>query len=308
MNREWSGSTPEDTALQRYPGYDSTGSVLIITLLLLTLLTGLAVQFAYGVYIGTSALANWSDAQKASLTAKSGQAIFSSYIKEIQALKYTYHNNVLIPVPHDFGGETILTVRIEDENAKFNVNSIIHDNGYENEKAMKSLTRIFEYLDVDPSLTLIIADWIDPDGEPRTGDSELDAKNAPLWDIGELRFIDGIDDETFHAISPFLRVHGNNLININTAELPVLVSLHEDMTEMLAQKIIDYREITPFQDKTNIINISGFHSIGMAIQAEKITVKSSLFRVVAQAKVSDTVREIESIVDTSMKVHAWREG
>ena len=40
---------------------------------------------------------------------------------------------------------------------------------------------------------------------------------------------------------------GTDLININTAKLPVLMSLHEDMTEPLAQRIIDYRETYTFE-------------------------------------------------------------
>jgi general secretion pathway protein K len=122
-----------------------------------------------------------------------------------------------------------------------------------------------------------------------------------------MQYIDGMDDEVLATISPFLTVHGNNLININTAELPVLVSLHEDMTGILAEKVVDFREITPFQETIKIINVSGFQSIGTVIQ-QYITVKSSHFRVVTQAEVNGTVRTVESVTDTSMKVHLWREG
>jgi general secretion pathway protein K len=281
----------------------NSGSALIITLLLLAFLTGLVVEFAYGVYIGTSMMSNWGDAQKASLIAKSGQAISAVHIREMRNVDYTSLNNILVPVPHDFGENTLLTVRIEDENAKFNINSIIYVNGRTNEAAMKSLERMFDILGIESSLILSLADWIDPDSEPGSGDSEMNAKNAPLWDIGEMRYVDGIDDEVFDRISPFLTVHGNKMININTAELPVLASLHEDITGALAEKIVDFRDITPFQSMSDVWNMTGLLSFG-----GNITFKSSYFRVVAQAEVNGTVRTVESVTDTSMKVHVWREG
>ena len=286
---------------------NDTGAVLIITLLLLTFLTGLVVEFAYGVYIGTSTLSNWSDAQKASLIAKSGQSLTSNYIKEIRELSYTYNDEVLLPVEFDFGPYTKLSVKLEDENARFNINSIIYPNGLTKEKAMASLQMLFKHLKINPSLALSIADWIDPDSNPRTGNSEYNAKNSILWDIEEIKFIQGIDKKIFSKISPFITVYGNELININTATLPVLVSLSNDMTEVLAEKIIYYRESTPFEDKNHIIRVAGLESIGIKL-LDRITVKSTDFRVISRAEVNSTVRVIESVMDISMKIHLWREG
>ncbi len=52
---------------------NSSGSALIVTLLLISILTGLVVDFVYDVYIDTSSLSNWSNAQKASLIANQGR-------------------------------------------------------------------------------------------------------------------------------------------------------------------------------------------------------------------------------------------
>ena len=288
---------------------NNTGAALIITLLLMTLITGLAVEFVYEVYIGTSSLSNWRDAQKASLIAKSGQSITSNYIKGINELSYTYYDELLLPVELDFGPDTSLTLKLEDENAKFNINSIIYPRGVENEDTLASLKRLLEYLNINPELALSIADWIDPDTIPRIGDSESNAKNSTLWDINEIKFINGIDDEIFNKVSPFITVHGNRQnppININTAMLPVLISLDEDITEVLAEKIINYRESSPFESRNDIIGV-----IGLAIEGkitQMITFKSSYFRVTARAEVNGTTRVIESVMDTSMNIHLWREG
>lgn len=282
------------------------GSALIITLLLITILTGLVVDFVYEVYIDSSALSNWGNAQRASLIAKSGQTLSAEFIRNIKDEKHTDIREVALPVPQVFGPEVSLTVIIKDENALFNINSIIWPNGVTNEAALSSLKKLLEYLNINPSLSMSIADWIDPDSEPRLFDSEHAAKNTFLWSVDELKLIKGIDQGIFDKISPYITVFGNNLININTAELPVLVSLSTDMTENLAQQIIDYRKTTPFESIGAINNVSGLEGIG--IDMSKLDVKASSFRVKAIATVNEITRIVESVIDTSAKIHFWREG
>ncbi|MBI5407747.1 MAG: type II secretion system minor pseudopilin GspK [Nitrospirae bacterium] len=286
-----------------------TGSALIITVLLVTILAALVTEFAYEVYIDTTALSNYENAQKASFIAKSGQTISSKYLAEVKKMKYTYADSLELPVDKDLGTGVILTIKLEDENAKFNINSIIYaQSGKENEKAFSSLKKLFEYLKINPNLALVIADWMDPNSEPRLPGSEDNAKNAPLWSINELMLIKGIDKDVFNKISPYITAYGNNLININTAKLPVLVSLHEDMTETLANSVIAYREIASFENPADIVKVSGMESTGMLIQG-RITAKSQSFRIAARATVNEITRIIESVVDSdaSMKIEYWRE-
>jgi general secretion pathway protein K len=283
------------------------GSALIITLLLITIMVGLVVDFVYEVYIDSSVLSNWSNAQKASLVARSGQTFSSRYLTELREYTYSDLREAVLPVENDFGSNTTLIVKIKDENSKFNINSIIYPNGLTNEKALSSLKKLFEYLNINPDLSLIIADWIDPDSEPRMTDSENISKNTFLWSIDELKLIEGVNNDIFDKIRPYITVYSNNQININTAELPVLVSLSEDMTEDLAKRIIEYREISPFENASHIVRVSGLEAIGIKI-LDRITTKSTHFRITAKATVNGITRVIESVVDTSMKIHFWREG
>ncbi|MEK6528616.1 MAG: type II secretion system protein GspK, partial [Nitrospirota bacterium] len=96
-------------------------------------------------------------------------------------------------------------------------------------------------------------------------------------------------------------------ININTAKLPVLVSLNNDMTEDLAKKIIIYRQSTPFDDPSYVQRVSGMESIGLLL-GSRIDVKSYNFRVISNATVSEIKRTVESVIDTSMNVQYWRES
>jgi general secretion pathway protein K len=289
---------------------DQKGSALIITLLLISIMVGLVVDFVYNVYIDTSSLSNWGNAQKASLIAKSGQTISTLYLKEAQLIKYTDQRELMIPVDYDFGPGISLLIEMEDENAKFNINSIIRDNGKTNEEKLSSLKKMLEFLNINQDIALMIADWIDPDSEPRLSDSEDSAKNDFFWSIDELKLVEGLD-EHFDILEPYVTIYKNigtlvYQVNINTAELPVLLSLHDEMTESLAQNIIDARESYPFEDPSDVVNVAGLETLGTKLGG-RTTVKSTIFRITARATANEITRIIESVMDTSSNVLFWRE-
>ncbi len=291
---------------------DQQGSALIITLLIITLMVALVVDFVYDVYIDSSSLSNWSNAQRASLVAKSGQTLSTIYLKEINLLSYTDLREIELPSDYNFGADTSLVFKIEDENAKFNINSIIEPNGLTDETELDSLKKLFEFLNINPDIALLIADWIDPDKEPRLSDSEDSAKNTFLWSVDELQLIEGVENSVFDTIRPYVTVHDNKgsliyQININTAELPVLASLHNDMTETLAQNIISERENFPFENTSALQNVPGMEIIGPLLGG-RIAVKSTNYRITTTATVNEITRIIESVVDTSLSVLFWREA
>ena len=280
---------------------DDRGSALIITLLLISILVGLVVNFVYDVYIDSSAVSNWSNAQRASYIAKSGQNIAAGFIKQINLYPNTTIREIALPVARDFGSGSTLVVTVEDENSKFNINKITDASTF------NSLKKLFEYLKINPDIVLIIADWRDPDSDQRLPDSEDLAKNGEFWSIDELKLIEGIDGEVFDKISPYLTATSNWLdwkINLNTAELPVLLSLGENMTETIAERIIEYRADTPFDKLAEVSSIVG-QDIWNELSGNKL--KSDVFRILTRATVNDIPRIIESVIDTKSKIYYWRE-
>lgn len=292
---------------------DQKGSALIITLLLVSIMVALVTNFVYNVYIDTSSLSNWSKAQQASLIAKSGQTLSTLYLKEANRIKYTDQRELMIPVAYDFGPGISLIIEMEDENAKFNINSLRGDRGNIFEDKLAALQKMLEFLNINPDIALIISDWLDIDSEPRLSNSEDAAKNDFLWSVDELRLIEGVDD-IFDQIEPYITIYKNadtmtaseSHININTAEIPVLLTMHKDMTESLAQNIIDERENFPFETASNVQNVSGMETIGI-LASKNATAKSTIFRITARASVNEITRIIESVMDTSSNVLFWRE-
>jgi len=65
--------------------HEENGSVLIITLLLISILIALVVNFVYAVFIDTSSISNWSNAQNNTLLLMSVKPQSLSHMISAQA-------------------------------------------------------------------------------------------------------------------------------------------------------------------------------------------------------------------------------
>lgn len=293
------------------------GMILVVTLAILAILTALVVEFSYGVYTAQTALNNWKESQKLSLVANSAISLAVKTISDkAGTYSFTYITNVDIPainILSDFQGKSY--IRVEDENSKFNINSIVLPNGRINQEAFKSFKRLLDYLRLDKDIADKIADWIDRDNEPRITGGEDGAKNAYLNSVDELLLIKGLEKKTYERLSPFLTVYGigkieSELVNINTIDIPVLVSLSDDITSEMAQRVVSHRSLTPFENITDIVKVAGFEGPAGQSVMGRITVKSTNFRLISFAEENKIKRVIESVVEVtegSQIIRFWRE-
>lgn len=292
--------------------FDRKGIALVVTLLVLVLITAMVVEFSYGVFTSTNSLYNWRDSQRLSIMAKSGINVSSKFLMDIldrQRISFPGHMEFPVKNPfNDFNG--VIIIRIEDENAKFNVNSIISTNGHLNEVAFNSFKRLLNLLSIKESVAERIADWIDPDNESRLSDSENGAKNKYLHTVDEILLINGILREEYDKLIPYITVYGDALININTASKPVLMCMSEGITDNLAQRIIDYRVFSPFQETADINKVSGFEmGLGQLFMG-RITVEGKDFYIKSTASSGGIKRIIEAVFNVSGSnklIRYWKE-
>jgi general secretion pathway protein K len=285
------------------------GFVLILTLLITALLTAMVTEFTYGVHMDTSALGNWETAQRLSLGARSGLSIGGRLVIEsASSLPYTYPGALEIPVdkPDDETEGSIL-LKVEDENSKFNLNTLVNPNGTLNAYAYESFKRLLKNLSLDENSADIISDWIDPDSEPRLRDSEKDAKNAPLDCTEEIFLITGLKPEVYDKLRPYITAWGNGLININGAAPPVLASLSPSVTDELARRVENYRNIAPFENTTSLTRVAGFETLGIQLLG-RITVKASVFKITSDASWQGIRRTIECVLSPSGQILYWKEA
>ena len=293
------------------------GMAVVLTLLILAMITAMVVEFVYGVYTTNAGLYNWREAQKLSLAAKSGISLTTKIISENQnRYSYTYPGSVEMPVENilkGFSGKVV--IRVVDENAKFNLNSLVWPNGTTNETAFDSFIRLLKNLNLDENIAYRVADWIDRDLEPRRRDSEEGAKNDYLDSVDELLLVKGIDSQTYDKLSPLVTVYGieqvyNNLININTASRAVIMSLDDNITEVLAERVINYRALEPFKGVSDLVKVAGFEGpLGQSLM-NKITVKASNFRITSVAEEDRIKRIIECVIvvkGDGLLIDYWQE-
>ena len=293
---------------------NQNGIALVVTLLALILITAMVVEFSYGVYTGTNSLYNWRDAQRLSMMARSGVNVSARFLSDIIRNKnYSYPGSVEMPVENpfeDFNG--VITVRIEDESSKFNLNSIVYPNGNVNPDADQSLKRLLKILSIEEKIAERIADWIDPDKEARLPDSEVQAKNGALLSVDELLLIHGISRKDYDTLLPYVTVYGtrdNLLVNINGAETPVLRCLSNDITDGLARNVIAYRKITPFEEISQLQKVAGFNSMIYNPVSSMIKVKGDHFSIKSAAVSEGVKRVIETVFTISIpvKIAYWKE-
>jgi general secretion pathway protein K len=297
------------------PIRNSDGMALVLTLLVVALITAMVVEFAYGVYINTGALYNWQTSQELSLAAKSATRLAAKLISdEASQRSYTYPGVLEMSqkIPSD-NLEGTIGMRIEDENSKFNLNtlggvSVIF--GTDKDKdPYNSFARLLKALDLKTDIADRISYWIDSSTDHRPSYGQIGTKNEKLDSVDELLLIPGIDTQSYEKLLPYVTIYGYNSININGASIPVLMSLSSSITEEMAGRIVRYRESTPFESTADILKVAGFDKIGQ-FPLGYITVKGASFHVTATASSSDINRIVESVIDITgglRIVRYWRE-
>jgi len=287
---------------------NSEGVALVVVLMAVALITALAVEFSYEVYVSTSALQNWQTSQRLSLAAKSAARLAAKAISDAASGRtYTYPGSMELTYenPIEKSGGLVI-IRAEDENSKFNLNKLLLPNQTIDIWQFQAFKRLLRALKLNENIAERVADWIDSDLVPLIGNSEEGAKNSPLDSVDELYYM-GIDNESIKKLLPYVTIYGDGTININGAEAPVLISLSEKVDEAVAEQIIRYREGNHFEKKEDLQPVVG-GSVYIALPLHKLTTKGSVFRILSTATSSEIKRVIECVVEIpSGVIRYWKE-
>ncbi|MBI1911424.1 MAG: type II secretion system minor pseudopilin GspK [Deltaproteobacteria bacterium] len=295
------------------------GLALITTLLITAILVTIVAEFIFKTYVSTARAANYKDSARAALVAEDGVIIAKAGLEEL--LKRRPNLNIEedgLKMSRPVGDDLTVDIRIVDEKGKASLFIVYPKTGLSNERAEGSYIRLLKNLSLDEHLKDTLADWIDSDNDVRHYGAEandyyrqLRAPYSPRNNypdsVDELLMVKDYTKEGFEKISPFVTVYNQDgLININTAPKEVLMSLSDDMTPELAEKIISFRKGSPLKDRSEIMKVPGFETIGFSLQ-DKITVSSNIFRIYSRARAGDAVREAEAVVRTGGGIIYWRE-
>lgn len=294
------------------------GIALVLTLLILTVLVVTGLELNRAVRVEATLAGNFRDLTQAGYIAQSGVEIARALIKEDDPAydswqdKWAQFENLSF-LSANFFPEGHFTGRITDEAGKFNLNGLVDSSTQlVDAKKKEQLERLLYVLGQPADWVEALLDWLDTDDQPRTRGAERDyysslkkpypAKNGDLNSIEELLLLKGMEPgilygkEGREGLRDYVTVHSEGKININTASLPVLMSLSPSVTKTMAQAVLDYRRLTPFKTLNDLLSVPGWGTVLPQISFY-ITVKSNYFAV----EIIGNYREARSVVQTVVR-------
>jgi type II secretory pathway component PulK len=245
------------------------GSILIIALWSIFLLTVFAVTLSYGVRQKLVLIKRLEERNKSRLLNEGciKKAIFD--VKRSQSKQYfflrgsTQKTDVFdeneVDVVNDFPGtgkqSSFLAHNSEnlsvyvgtfDEERKININTAGLSTlarlfkivlGYDDMAAQELAASIIDWRDPDSLLTIPIGSA--EDSYYRNFPYAYEAKDGPFEVLQELLLVKGMTNEVFEKIKKYITIYGDGKININTASAEVLAAL--GLSNTLVSKIIAFR-------------------------------------------------------------------
>ncbi|HEY9147526.1 MAG TPA: type II secretion system minor pseudopilin GspK [Gammaproteobacteria bacterium] len=194
----------------------------------------------------------------------------------------------LPPIPVE-GGQ--LGGYLEDRQGRFNVNSLLLG-GEPDPAAVERFRRLLLVLELDPDLVNALLDWLDADLEVRfpggaedgvylAGEPAYRSANGSLASITELRLLHGLDQEGYDRLAPHVAALPEPApINVNTATVPVLMSLAEGIDQGIAEMLVEARGEEGYAEMDDFLSQPGLED--MALPVEVLGVSSRYFVVTSQ--------------------------
>lgn len=319
---------------------NKSGLALITTLMIVALVVAVVVEFNRAAVAEIDVSRNFSDEKKITYIAISGigairdlltiEGMYSraDTLLEDWANSRTYFDSATAALD-----EGKVEGVIWDAEGRINVNGLVSEKGQFNEEQKKIWERLLKQprfgLTADQVNTIVhsVKDWIDEDNEV-TGisgaedsayqQSGYQCRNGPLNTIEELLLVNGVTREIFYGaerkegIRSYFTVSGSGQININTAPIPVLMALADEMTEDLAMEMDKFR--TDPANRWALADRNWYKRVwpyGTPLPENYLTVTSSAFSVFMKATLRDSVKEIHAVIsrpaESPASISLWQE-
>jgi general secretion pathway protein K len=203
----------------RSPPRRQRGVALLVAILLVAIGTVLAASIAYdSAMVARRGIAILAMDQ--SLMVATGAEALAAY-----ALREDAEEGQEIDHPGEVWGKpygpleivpgVVLTAFVEDMQGRFNLNSLLKQDGEVDDIALAHLQRLLEMLEIEPKWAGMIADWIDLNTEARNPDGGEDTlyagqdppyrtPNLPMVSTTELLALPGFGRERYLKLAPYV--------------------------------------------------------------------------------------------------------
>lgn len=318
-------------------GRRQSGMALLITIMVVSLLIGITVQFSRSVRHSFFSSAVQLEGQRLAAIARSGLAIGSALLEVDSKLNNydTLQDNWAIIEPAQFAGlfpRGEVQLKIDDLSGRFQINSIVMDTGDnppQNNEMMVNKNRellnqllasgilLVESPEEAREIVDALIDWMDPDDEEseygaesgyyRSLSTPYECRNGPITEISELLLVKGITPRLLYGeggapgLADFITVHGTDgKININTTPLGVLRALNPLMTEELAGLLDEFRRAE--ENKELLQEVEWYRNVpgfpnDIEFPAVILSVSSGVFQLKSEGRLDEQVRRMTAVVE-----------
>lgn len=213
------------------------GTVLLTTLLIMAVMAAVSVAIIDDIRFAVKRIINVGDYAQTDWYVKGAEDFAKSYISETLGPLPDEAKNLAFTQPQIFtfpfeGGAMSLDVR--DGNHCFSLGSLVTSEGTQNSIGIRQFSSLLTALGWPNNnafnQSTVLADWIDSDTQ-RTPNGAEDGDylrrnpphrtaNVPLSSVMELRALEGMTEDTYQSIRPYLCARGAGEMtefNINTA-------------------------------------------------------------------------------------------
>jgi general secretion pathway protein K len=213
-----------------------------VILISVMVLVALAAVVAAGLFFDTAMLARRSAAtfsmEQALLLGQGAESLAAYALADDQNSIDAPHETWAQPYgPVEVAPEVGLEAQVTDQQARFNLNSLVKADGSRDENAYKVMMRLLQMLELDVGWADKMVDWIDPDVTPQSSGGEDSlylsqdpphrTANLPVTSTSELMQMPGFTREMYLRLAPFVAAlpPSVRVINVCTARGVVLDAL-----------------------------------------------------------------------------------
>ena len=234
--------------MRREPGAQSQrGVALLVALLVVALATVLIASLIDRGELGFARTRNQLLAAQAQAYAN-GLEVYAARVlqQDFAATGGGADSNASVwatPLPPTPVPNGLIVATMQDRNGCFNLNNLVDTGGKPNDPWPEKFRRLLGALKLDPTLTDAVVAWMDP--RPGSDDPYYLGQPVPyraaqrnFMHVSELRLVKGVSGAAYAALLPHVcALPAGTKINVNTASVPVLMTLSGVDTAQTAERI-----------------------------------------------------------------------
>ena len=291
------------------------GIALITILVMVALATILAATIAKRQANTAENTAYLMRQNQSLLYAKSAEAFFSELLVDdannAGAVDYLQENWAK-PMPAFPVEDGFVSGVLQDESGKFNLNSLVNDEGVPNPQAKLWFEKLLLRVGLPEKLSEAVIDWQDADEEiSGTMGAENSyyqglpqgylAANSKFHNVEELKLVRGFEDQKYLQIVDYVSVlpASDSKVNVNTAPAMLLASLDPKLDINAVEQALQKRQVNleHFSNINDLWATEPFKQVSPDVQSQVnalLGVQSNYFKAKIEVLLSERKRQFSS--------------